>query len=68
MPLRILWCIFIVIGSVGGLGFVWDLADTCNGLMAVPNLIALVALSPVVVKLTREYFAQIKEEKNNGNS
>ncbi len=36
--------------------------------MAVPNLIALVALSPVVVKLTREYFAQIKEEKNNGNS
>ena len=43
----------------------WDLADTCNGLMAVPNLIALIVLSPVVVKLTREYFAQIKEEKNS---
>lgn len=60
MPIRIVWCIFIIIGSVGGLGFVWDLADTCNGLMAIPNLIALLILSPVVVKLTKEYFDSIK--------
>ena len=53
----------IIIGSIGGLRFVWDLADTCNGLMAIPNLIALLALSPIVVKLTREYFGQIKAKE-----
>lgn len=57
MPIRILWIIFIVIGSMGGLEFVWDLADTANGLMAIPNLIALIALSGVVVKLKNEYFS-----------
>lgn len=62
MPLRILWCIFIIIGSMGGLEFVWALADTALGLMAVPNLIALIFLSPVVVKLTREYFGDKKLE------
>ena len=60
MPLRILWCIFIIIGSVGGLEFVWALADTALGLMAIPNLIALILLSPVVVKLTKEYFNKQK--------
>lgn len=64
LPIRVVWCIFIIIGSVGGLGFVWDLADTCNGLMAIPNLIALLLLSPIVVKLTKEYFQQIKEKGN----
>ena len=63
LPIRILWCVFIIIGSIGGLRFVWDLADTCNGLMAIPNLIALLALSPIVVKLTREYFGQIKAKE-----
>lgn len=60
MPIRILWCIFIIIGSMGGLEFVWDLADTANGLMAIPNLIALLLLSPVVVRLTKEYFSKEK--------
>ena len=59
-PLRILWCIFIIIGSVGGLEFVWALADTALGLMAIPNLIALIFLSPVVVKLTKEFFEKEK--------
>jgi AGCS family alanine or glycine:cation symporter len=63
MPIRIAWCIFIIIGSMGGLEFVWDLADTANGLMAIPNLIALLLLSPVVVKLTKEFF--LKEKKND---
>lgn len=62
IPIRIVWCIFIVIGSIGGLKFVWDLADTCNGLMAIPNLIALLILSPIVVKLTKEYFQQVKNK------
>ncbi|WP_026895243.1 alanine/glycine:cation symporter family protein [Clostridiisalibacter paucivorans] len=55
-PIRILWIIFIVIGSLGGLEFVWGLADTANGLMAIPNLISLLLLNGIVVKLKREYF------------
>lgn len=58
MPIRILWIVFIVIGSMGGLEFVWDLADTANGLMAIPNLIAIILLSGTVVKLKKEYFTQ----------
>jgi AGCS family alanine or glycine:cation symporter len=34
----------------------WDIADTLNGLMAIPNLIAVIALSPVVVRMTKEHF------------
>lgn len=60
IPIRILWVIFIIIGSVGGLEFVWDLADTANGLMAIPNLIAVILLSGQVLKLKKEYF-EIKE-------
>jgi AGCS family alanine or glycine:cation symporter len=40
-------------GAVTKLDFAWQLADTLNALMAVPNLIALLALSPVIVSLTR---------------
>lgn len=63
LPIRILWCITIIVGSQGGLKFVWDLADTCNGLMAIPNLIGILLLSPKVIALTKEYFAKVKEEK-----
>ncbi len=55
-PIRYLWIVFIVIGSMGGLEFVWSLADTANGLMAIPNLIGLIFLSGTVVKLKKEYF------------
>lgn len=65
MPIRIAWCIFIVIGSMGGLEFVWSLADTANGLMAIPNLIALLILSPVVVRLSKEYFTSEKLKERN---
>ncbi|MGO3343718.1 MAG: alanine/glycine:cation symporter family protein [Marinomonas sp.] len=57
MPFRIIWIIVLPIGAVGSLESIWLLADTMNALMAIPNLIALVLLSPVVFKLTREYFA-----------
>ncbi|MEE0741518.1 MAG: sodium:alanine symporter family protein [Emergencia sp.] len=63
VPIRIAWCLFIIVGSVGGLEFVWALADTANGLMAIPNLIALFLLSPVVVKLYKEYFGKVKESE-----
>ena len=57
MPFRILWCVAVPLGAVADLGFVWLLADTLNALMAVPNLIALLLLSPLVFKLTKEFFA-----------
>ena len=61
-PYEILFCIVVVIGSITELPLVWDIADTLNGLMAIPNLIALLALSPVVIKLAREYFAEAKKK------
>ncbi|MNY56243.1 Sodium:alanine symporter family protein [compost metagenome] len=45
-------------GAVAQLDFAWLVADTLNGLMAIPNLLSLLLLSPVVVKLTRDYFAR----------
>ncbi|WP_192484060.1 MULTISPECIES: alanine/glycine:cation symporter family protein [Cysteiniphilum] len=56
IPFRIIWVIAIPIGAVLKLDFVWLLADTLNGLMALPNLIALLLLSPVVFKLSYAYF------------
>ncbi len=56
LPFRILWTLVIPLGAVAHLDFIWLLADTLNAFMAIPNLIALVLLSPVIVRLTREYF------------
>lgn len=58
LPYRIIFLPFLIIGAVGGLEFIWDLADTLNGLMAIPNLVGLLFLSPVLFKLTREYFTE----------
>ncbi|KAF0190573.1 MAG: alanine or glycine:cation symporter AGCS family [Gammaproteobacteria bacterium] len=58
LPFRILWICAIPVGAVVDMDFIWLLADTLNALMAVPNLIALLLLSPVVFALTREYFAR----------
>ncbi len=57
-PFRALWVIAIPIGATASLDFIWLVADTLNALMAIPNLIALVLLSPVVFKLTKEHFQQ----------
>ena len=48
----------ILVGATLKLDLVWNIADTLNGFMAVPNLVALLGLSPVVIKLTREHFAK----------
>lgn len=56
LPFRILWVLAVFGGAVFQLDFVWLLADTLNALMAIPNLIALLLLSPVVIKLTKDYF------------
>ena len=52
---------FIIVGSCLELDVVWVIAETFNGFMAIPNLIALLLLSPVVIKLTKEYFENEKE-------
>ncbi|MCZ6763303.1 MAG: sodium:alanine symporter family protein [Alphaproteobacteria bacterium] len=58
IPFRVLWVLVIPVGSMLDLGFNWLLADTLNALMALPNLLALLLLSPLVFRLTREYFAK----------
>lgn len=58
VPYRLLWLTAIPVGAMGKLTLVWSLADVMNGLMAIPNLIALALLSPVVFSLTRDYFSQ----------
>ena len=57
-PFRILWVLMIPVGAMAQeqLDFVWLVADTLNALMALPNLLALLLLSPVVFKLTQDYF------------
>ena len=58
IPFRILWVLVIPFGSMMDLKFIWLLADTLNAMMALPNLIALLLLSPVVFGLTKSYFTQ----------
>lgn len=54
LPFRVLWVLAIPLGTQLDLKFVWLLADTLNALMALPNLIALLLLSPVIFRLTRK--------------
>jgi len=56
-PFRLLWVAAIPAGALLPLNFVWLAADVLNALMAIPNLIALLLLSPLVFKLTKAYFA-----------
>jgi AGCS family alanine or glycine:cation symporter len=62
-PYRILFVIFVGVGAIAKLDFVWSLSDTFNGLMAIPNLIGLLALSPVIMRETREYFGTIGNDQ-----
>ncbi|HCK80881.1 MAG TPA: sodium:alanine symporter family protein [Candidatus Competibacter sp.] len=55
LPYRILWVISTFVGSVASLGLVWDIADALNAMMAIPNLIALIGLSGVIVAETDKY-------------
>lgn len=56
MPYRLVYVVVIFIGAMVKLDFVWTFSDMMNGLMIVPNLIALLVLSPVIFRITREYF------------
>ncbi|MCH1925625.1 sodium:alanine symporter family protein [Shewanella sp. C32] len=63
MPFRLIFTIVVPIGALAKLDFIWLLADTLNAMMALPNLVALLLLSPVVFKLTRSYFDKQRARK-----
>jgi AGCS family alanine or glycine:cation symporter len=54
---RKVFCLLLTLGAAMKLELVWALCDIANGLVAIPNLIALLLLSPIVVRITRAYFA-----------
>lgn len=54
----IVYALVAIVGATVDLGIIWGIADTCNGLMAIPNLVALFLLSGVVVKLAKDYFSR----------
>ena len=56
-PFMVIYSLVAILGATANLGLMWSIAETFNGLMAIPNLIALFLLSGTVVKLTKEYFA-----------
>lgn len=62
-PFFVVYSFVSILGATVDLGLLWSVADTFNGLMSIPNLIALLLLSGTVVNLTKEFFAS---EKANG--
>jgi AGCS family alanine or glycine:cation symporter len=63
MPYRVVFTIVVFVGAILQLDLVWQLADTMNAAMAIPNLIGLLALAGVTRKLTREYIAAKAEDR-----
>lgn len=64
LPYRILWTVGVLIGATIQMETVWTIADILNALMAIPNLISLLALAPLVVQLTRENLIKVLQEKD----
>ena len=58
---QVIFCLFACIAGTVELSLAWAIADTLNGLMAIPNLIALALLSPTVIKLSKEYFSTLRK-------
>lgn len=52
---KVVFVLFIVVGATMSLDLAWDISDTFNGLMSIPNLIGVLSLSPLVVKITKNY-------------
>ncbi|MCC8366168.1 sodium:alanine symporter family protein [Xenorhabdus sp. PB61.4] len=61
-PFRIVWIIALPIGATQSLSLVWLLADTLNAMMAIPNLIAIALLSPVVYRLTKDHIHDVNAD------
>ena len=66
-PFMLVYSAVAILGATVNLGLLWDIAETFNGLMVIPNLIAVVLLSPVAVKLIREYFADLDRKPKAQN-
>ena len=60
---QIIFVLVVIYGATGDITLIWNLSDTMNGLMAIPNLVALIALSGVVIKLYKDYRQQLKNPK-----
>lgn len=58
VPYRLVWLVFIYLGAIGSLHLVWDVADTLNGLMALPNLLSVLLAIPLLLRLSREFFSR----------
>jgi AGCS family alanine or glycine:cation symporter len=63
VPYRILWLVFIYLGAIGSLQLVWSIADTLNGLMAIPNLISVLISIPLLRRLHKEFFDERRGEQ-----
>jgi len=61
---RVIFVVFILCGSVMKLELAWDLSDTFNGLMAIPNLIGVICLSPLVYQITKNYVDRVLKGKS----
>ena len=64
IPYRIVFCIIVLAGSVMKAQLAWDISDTFNGLMMLPNLIGVLALSPMVARCTKNYLDRILHHKD----
>ncbi|MBQ6373916.1 MAG: sodium:alanine symporter family protein [Clostridia bacterium] len=64
LPYKILWVIGVFVGSMMKIGVVWDLADLMNGLMAIPNIIAVLLLSGVIAAETKKYSGKHIDDKD----
>jgi len=65
VPFRVLWVAGIFLGTQMSLELVWKMSDVLNGMMAIPNLIALVFLAPIVFRLSKEYFAEEEQTESD---
>lgn len=61
---RFIWLPLVLVGAVIKLDIIWSIADAMNGLMAIPNLITLVVLAPVVVRLIRDFEGRFSRVQN----
>ncbi len=58
LPYRLLWIAFVYVGATGGLAVIWSVSDTMNGLMALPNLVAVLGSIGLLRKLVAEFFSR----------
>ena len=62
---KVVFVAFILVGATMSLDLAWDISDTFNGLMSIPNLIGVISLSPLVAKITRNYVRRVLRGKND---